>query len=271
MFIFFLLSVLSLNEVANQISGSLYSLTRQPKFKNIAMNLVDPCNIDALKEFIVYDPKHRVNYHAKQRIDLTKNPETNTGYTYGAKEVWTHLFNVSSDPIYQKIMSGLKFSIHTHICTYFLKTKKGYVQNPKFFFKNYKKVDHKNFNWLIRVIYSKCCEIDLKAAKIPMYIRLNLKRIFNHINKNIEKLEVNYDFDKSRKKCNEILNCIGCQKCKLWGKVQIRGLYSAFKIKNDAKLSFTDIIYLVHLLQKLTETEIQAARFFAKASELKKK
>mmetsp|Transcript_40476 Transcript_40476/g.38975 ORF Transcript_40476/g.38975 Transcript_40476/m.38975 type:complete len:104 (+) Transcript_40476:847-1158(+) len=58
---------------------------------------------------------------------------------------------------------------------------------------------------------------------------------------------------------SRILDCVSCEKCKLNGKLQIKGLGTAMKLlflKNvdDIQLEKTEIIALVNLFHKLSES-----------------
>lgn len=60
-----------------------------------------------------------------------------------------------------------------------------------------------------------------------------------------------------------ILDCVACERCKLWGKLQINGLGSALKILFDTKLSDgdkminlerTELVALIHTFRRLSES-----------------
>lgn len=60
-----------------------------------------------------------------------------------------------------------------------------------------------------------------------------------------------------------ILDCVACERCKLWGKLQINGLGTALKILFDAKqhpedetlqLERTELVALIHTLRRLSES-----------------
>jgi len=39
-----------------------------------------------------------------------------------------------------------------------------------------------------------------------------------------------YKFKKSFRNISRIMDCVGCEKCRLWGKLQITGIATALKI-----------------------------------------
>ena len=59
---------------------------------------------------------------------------------------------------------------------------------------------------------------------------------------------------------SQIMNCVGCEKCKLWGKLQISGLGTALKILfnvgdiSQLVLRRNEVISLFNLLSRLSES-----------------
>lgn len=62
---------------------------------------------------------------------------------------------------------------------------------------------------------------------------------------------------------NNIMDCVACQKCKLWGKIQIHGLGTAFKILTrdrgakhvrDMHLTRHEITSLINAIAKLARS-----------------
>ena len=62
---------------------------------------------------------------------------------------------------------------------------------------------------------------------------------------------------------NQIMNCVGCDKCKLWGKLQITGLTTAFKILfgKPSKLKRKEIVALLNSFGRLSASIYQLSIF----------
>lgn len=264
MILFFLFSycTVSLSDIARKISTKLNSVATNPYFRNVSLNIYDPCEINELKKFIIYEPQHRPKCLSKKTIDLVKNPETNTGYRYGAKEVWSHIFKLNKDPNYKKIMNGLKFSITTHLCRFYLKNKSGYSANPELFEKLYNQQDHNDFNNLLRFIYTVFLEFDITNYKIPVRLKDKLDSIYAILLSSLAPTNIDLDFETSFDQCFDILNCVGCEKCKLWGKVQVKGLLTAFRKQNGKDpRCFGEFIFFIQLMNRLTVSSVEITSF----------
>ena len=70
-----------------------------------------------------------------------------------------------------------------------------------------------------------------------------------------------------------IMDCVGCEKCRLWGKIQVTGIGTALKIlfasesqKRWENLNFrrSEIVALFNTLGRLSES-INAVQYFRKA------
>merc|ERR1711998_339740 len=70
---------------------------------------------------------------------------------------------------------------------------------------------------------------------------------------------VRLDFVRHFQNISRILDCVGCEKCKLWGKLQMLGLGTAIKIllhENAGEpyvLVRNEVIALINLLSKLSD------------------
>lgn len=51
-----------------------------------------------------------------------------------------------------------------------------------------------------------------------------------------------------------VMDCVGCEKCKMWGKLQFLGVATSLKILSDGDLSLerNEVIALVNLLERLS-------------------
>lgn len=248
--------------VARKILFDLNGVASSNTFKNVKLNIYDPCKIDELKRFVIYEPSHRPMCFSNVSIDLNQNPETNTGYRYGAKEVWAHLFDVTPNPQYQTVMNGLRFSITTHICRYYLKTKRGYDANPVLFKKKFKKSDFDDFNKLLAFVYTKFLYFDFRYLPISKNLYEKLCYIRNIIRASKINVTMDFEYKTAFRRVFAILNCIGCEKCRLWSKVQIGGLYMAFFVQKDYKpRNLRELVFFIQLMRKLTVSSVVAHHF----------
>lgn len=254
--------LLSIDNLAKKIYLDLNYVATSETFKKVRLNIYDPCKINELKKFVIYEPSHRARCFSNEPIDLSQNPETNTGYRYGAKEVWAHIFNVDLDPQYQSVMKGLKFSITTHICKYYLKTGHEYSENPALYRKLFCKQDYDDFNRLLAFIYTKFLSFDLKKFIIPKKLYDKLCNIHDAIRASKLDVKMNFTFRPAFKRVFTILNCVGCEKCRLWGKVKVIGLNTAFAIQNGYHpRNMKELILFIQLMSRLTTTSLATHRF----------
>lgn len=62
---------------------------------------------------------------------------------------------------------------------------------------------------------------------------------------------------------SKIMNCLGCEKCRLWGKLQFLGLGTALRVlfeRDVPKLNRNEVIALVNLLHKLSASSLWVRR-----------
>lgn len=72
---------------------------------------------------------------------------------------------------------------------------------------------------------------------------------------------------------SRIMNCVGCEKCRLWGKLQFLGVGTALRIlfeEKVPKLQRNEVIALINLLHKLTTSVLWCDKMEAKMSTKRK-
>lgn len=248
--------------LAKSIENTLRQITTDKTISNIKMNLYDPCKIDALRKYILYDPNQKPNCLRTRVVNLISNPETHTGYRYGAKQVWQHLMDADRSEIYKKMMNALQFSIQIHVCSFYYFQNNKYTKNSNLFKKLYKKTDHLDFEWLFNYIYYQFCMIDFDKIQLPDQLRKNLQICKQSLHKKVKKINSEFNFESVFDKCFSIMNCVGCEKCKLWGKIQIRGLLTASKIEHKKfENNFSNFVFFINLMQRLTVSAIETEKF----------
>lgn len=84
-------------------------------------------------------------------------------------------------------------------------------------------------------------------------------------------IELKEDFKNRFRNVSRLMDCVGCDKCRLWGKVQTQGYGTALKVlfefdetkglEGNPPLRRTELVALVNTLDKLS-TSLQAAGKF---------
>jgi ERO1-like protein beta len=84
------------------------------------------------------------------------------------------------------------------------------------------------------------------------------------------------DFKQSFRNISRIMDCVGCDKCRLWGKVQTNGYGTALKIlfefdevnpENDPILRRTELVALINTLNRVSNS-LNAVKYFRSVVEI---
>ncbi|KAF7490630.1 ERO1-like protein beta [Sarcoptes scabiei] len=239
-----------------------------------------------------------------QYYNLVLNPERYTGYDgsqiwksiyeencFSTKNLNNNLFTVlnnacSEQRLFYRIISGLHTSITIHLTSIHHKFKDHFGPNPKDYFKRfYGHSDYlKNlfFTYLIELsaLYKsqsyllnkiKWNSIEEKIqAKDAIKALLSTEKLFKwHFDENVlfqhETIseQLGHAFNNITFK---IMDCVSCDKCRLWGKVQTNGLGTAFKImltKDLEKLTLShhEITCLLNAVARLSYSINQISNF----------
>lgn len=76
-----------------------------------------------------------------------------------------------------------------------------------------------------------------------LYFTLPCRSFQSHFNENalfsngIASIKFKHDYKEKFRNISRIMDCVGCDKCKLWGKLQTQGLGTALKILYSEKLN----------------------------------
>ncbi|KAL8505615.1 hypothetical protein ACS0TY_016746 [Phlomoides rotata] len=237
-------------------------------------------------------------------VNLQLNPERYTGYTGpSARRIWDAIYSencpkYTSGEICQerrvlyKLISGLHSSISVHIAAeYLLDESKNLwgrnlelmydrvlrypdrVRNLYFTFMFVLRAVTKAANYLEQAEYSTGnVEADLKAQSLMRQLLYNPKlQTACPLPFDEAKLwqgqsgpELKLEIQKNFRNISAVMDCVGCEKCRLWGKLQVLGLGTALKIlfSVDTKthpntllqLQRNEVIALVNLLHRLSES-----------------
>lgn len=238
--------------------------------------------------------------HDSPYVDLLKNPERYTGYSgETAHRIWRAIYQencfVSSrsplsqdlcheERLFYETISGLHSSINIHLCaeypssngdeifepnvSEFLRRFEGhndYLENLYTLFllelralNSSKSYLVEKVNWPDDLTKFRVQKLLSSVDKfdVPLLEDLSLKP--SHVS---HQLAIHF-----RNITTNIIDCVGCDKCKLWGKVQLRGLGAAFKIlflKDMGKLHLNhqEIISLINAIARLSHSIRQLDEF----------
>ncbi|KAK6132439.1 hypothetical protein DH2020_033816 [Rehmannia glutinosa] len=237
-------------------------------------------------------------------VNLQLNPERYTGYTGpSARRIWDAIYSencpkYTSGEICQekrvlyKLISGLHSSISIHIAADYLldEAKNMWGRNPELMYDRVLRYPDRvrnlyfTFMFVLRAVTKAAnyleqaeydtgsVEEDLKAQSLMRQMLYNPKlQAACPLPFDEAKLwqgkggpELKLEIQKQFKNISALMDCVGCEKCRLWGKLQVLGLGTALKIlfsvdgKNypneSLQLQRNEVIALVNLLHRLSES-----------------
>ncbi|KAG6828213.1 hypothetical protein H0H92_008786 [Tricholoma furcatifolium] len=201
--------------------------------------------------------------------------------------------------VYYKVISGLHASISTHICSEYLNQSTGeWAPNLECFVSRVashpERLQYIYFNTvlLLRAVsrlgpylteYDYCStgtheddESTLDKVQKVVAMAQNVGKfdesvLFRGQNANVLKEEFKTHF----RNVTRIMDCVGCDKCRLWGKVQTTGLATALKIlfeldetalnpqSNHNLLQRSEVVALLNTLHRFTESLESVNKFRA--------
>lgn len=190
-------------------------------------------------------------------IDLIKTPEGYSPHGYTGRRVWDEIYKgIKNETIYEQIVSGLHFSVTTHIAAFYTQIFGKFISHPRYFKIRFNKARESNFLFLYFVLYNGMVSLTSNKANInKTVLELAKEMEQSKIIKKINKTEIPEDAAKRITGMIKELACIGCQKCRLWGTIQLRGLRAAIRAINHEKLNENDVICLVNAFRRVSETE----------------
>lgn len=297
----------SILKVQNQqIYPYLKSLSQQDQFGMVKMAFTDKCPTKTEKCAVSTCTVTQTKFQGKDGyIDLRKVQESYSPTITGGSAVWMEVYNLAKgNETMEKIVSGLHFSVSTHIAAFHTKLFGMYFRNPMLFKKKYKQEYNDNFLFLYstirfaiatlpsndgevadsakdlgrmvrKAIYE---ERDIKKSflefkenfkKTSLFDRETMKDVENTGDNYINEQSSNEEFFESLpnidKEAIETINemvkhiaCLTCDKCKLWGTIQVKGIKSAIKALNGMPLFGNEVIYLINLFTRLSTSMIES-------------
>jgi ERO1-like protein alpha len=221
-------------------------------------------------------------------VNLQENPHTYTGYQ--GQHIWTAIFKencfsdeldkiCSEEKVFYKLISGIISNVNVHISVNYVDMERNltYLNVPSFmsrFAKHLDRVDNLFFLYSLLVKAFDKAEDKIKNYKIEtgnltedasakkllkeIYESDGLKEISHECNQNTDTIRKFLNFKNVDllvvrfRNISSIINCVSCQKCKLYGKLQIYGLATMLKMlfdKNNAEnYTRNEIISFVNFL-----------------------
>lgn len=191
--------------------------------------------------------------------------------------------------VFYRIISGLHASISIHICHDFLDTKTGeWAPNLECFItriaEHPERLQNVYFDYvlLLRALSRLSTSKDnfslrrgdsisdpVAAAQLDQLINdarncpttFDEAQMFNGQNR--ESLELKTEFRQHFRNISTIMDCVGCDKCRLWGKLQVNGIGTALKLlfnRNDesaggeVRLQKSELVALVNAAHRIAES-----------------
>ncbi|XP_022146611.1 endoplasmic reticulum oxidoreductin-1-like [Momordica charantia] len=235
-------------------------------------------------------------------VNLQLNPERYTGYTGpSARRIWDAIYSENcpkypseelcqEERILYKMISGLHSSISVHIAADYLidEAKNLWGQNLTLLYDRVLRYPDRVRNLYFTYLFvlravTKATEYlehaeydtgnlneDLKTQSLMKQLLFNSKlRAACPLPFDEAKLwkgqkgpEVKQQIQNQFRNISALMDCVGCEKCRLWGKLQVLGLGTALKIlfsgdgqeHLDLDLQRNEVIALVNLLNRLSES-----------------
>lgn len=204
-------------------------------------------------------------------VDLKQAEQVYSGYTDGASDIWLKIHQeAAAYPLIAKLVSGIHFSITVHIAVYYKLIVNEYFSNPLLYHKKFNPEFLDNLGFALKFVrYAVGC-LEKKNIECSIELSKNDSELLNNVILRARKfsgppIQLVY-YENIFAAISKLLNCIECDKCKLWGKIQFNGLKVAMDIVSGkgTNLVGNDLICIIQLLYKLESSE-----YFA--NELQKK
>ncbi|KAL7415279.1 endoplasmic reticulum Oxidoreductin 1-domain-containing protein [Mrakia frigida] len=212
--------------------------------------------------------------------------------------------------VYYRIVSGLHASISTHICSEFLDQETG-LWAPDLQCFIYRIASHPdrlqnmyfNLVLLLRAVsragpYLEAYDVSTGDLQLDEQTRTGLRKVVEAAKggeegrgevfdeggmfKGEDALLIKQEFKDRFRNVSRIMDCVGCDKCRLWGKLQVSGVGTALKILfeldekaldpkiNPGLLSRSEIVSLFNTLHRFSESLHAVEEFRKLYAEAKK-
>ena len=202
--------------------------------------------------------------------------------------------------VFYRVISGMHASISTHLCWEWLNQSTGeWMPNLECYEKRLhthpERISNMYFNYalLLRAwgkvrnhlkTYS-FCSADPEQDQHTKQLVINLSDAINGHSERIFDESIMFkspdadglkeDFRNRFRNVSRVMDCVGCDKCRLWGKVQTNGYGTALKIlfefddknpEKDPPLRRTELVALLNALDRVSHS-LDAVKYFEQAIE----
>lgn len=271
------------------IARSLQLLSETDGFSKIKLSFSEKCPRSLEKCSAVACSVKETSLNGKTGyIDLLSTRES---YSRDAAKtsprVWQDIYELlEKDPFLRKLASGLQFSITTHIAAFYTRAFGSFVSNPLLFQRRLREEHRENFHLLYSVLRTAVASLASNPGEANddvlglsnMIIDYNTRAIAERNSLatsrptipmlspnvseqiNIDGITINPETITTINKMIRALACLGCQKCRLWGTIQLRGLRAAVRAINGMPLSRMDVVCLVNAFRRASVSVEESAR-----------
>ncbi|KAI4292228.1 hypothetical protein PAPHI01_1502 [Pancytospora philotis] len=259
------------------IYEQLRSVAESDYFSKIQMGLNGECPIGTRKCSASACGVRKVDFGGQKGvIDLLQTREAYSKHAAtGSAEVWTALHAVAGRDAYvSRLLSGLRLSITTHISAFYMPYIGGYVSSPHVLQRVHNESYQRNLEELYAVYRTAVAALLNSPSEIPeAVLELSAKIVQQNAAElghrahggpvlrapaslsimdelNIDNLHISPSVLPLFGEMIGLLSCLNCEKCMLWGTIQIRGLRAAVKALNKKPLTKLDLICLVNAFRR---------------------
>ncbi|CAD25205.1 hypothetical protein [Encephalitozoon cuniculi GB-M1] len=190
-------------------------------------------------------------------INLLETREAYTGYktNTGSAEIWRKIWEISrEDTLLPTLVSGLQFSILTHLSSFHRNFFGTYLPNPVLFRKRFRDNHRLNFYLTYFLVRSCVGNIDVDQSELSGGLSSIIHAIRAQGSTNWVIQPV--DLEKSIQRVDEmirLLKYVNCEKCQLWGTIQLKGLRAALKVfSGSTDLESLERFFLVNFFMRLS-------------------
>lgn len=293
-----------------EIFAPLRSLAESDHFSKIKMSFNEKCKRATEKCSLASCAVPQMEIQDKDGvIDLLRIRESYSSSSQGSARVWMDIYDaVKDDDLMKRVVSGLHFSVTTHLSAFHTKMFSVYFSNPLIFQRRFKQEYKDNFLFLYSVVRAAVANLERNKGDVPQRVRKfsrmlrrsmmrerrareskilsedgisehkpslaignrnDIDDVENDVDSQIVEGESSIVLDLPKvdrnavETVNEIVRCIaclGCQKCRLWGTIQTKGLKAAIKSLNGMPLYKNDVIFLINVFRRLSVSVEESMR-----------
>lgn len=241
----------------NQIYDKVAKIAKSNEFSKIKLLFANECPRGVEKCSAAGCKVKTMEFQGRSGvIDLLASPESYSAEAYKTGPgVWKDIEQiVQKHKVLKKVVSGLRFSINTHIAAFYKPNGDGtFASNPWLFRSKMYNIEYeKNFILVYQFLRRAVAMLrDKEGVLLPAVDLGNdiMQTLGEAANTSIE---IEIDAIKLISKMVSALGCLSCNKCMLWGTIQLKGLKTAVKAINGMNVSRLDAICLVNALRRAT-------------------